>query len=62
MRPFLTVPEVADELDFHPETIRQWCRKHHGTFAVHIGQEWRIKREAYEALKAGQPLDTLNAA
>tara|TARA_R110000751_G_C13652009_1_gene468129 strand:+ start:497 stop:691 length:195 start_codon:yes stop_codon:yes gene_type:complete len=59
MKPFLKIQEVSDELGFHPETIRQWCRKYDGMFAIHIGQEWRIKREAYEALKAGQSLEDM---
>ncbi len=53
------VPNAADEVDFQPTTIRSWCRAHEGRFAVKIGGQWRIYRDALDNVKSGTPLSAL---
>jgi excisionase family DNA binding protein len=47
--PFLTVPQVAAELQVTPQTIRNWIDQ--GTLpAVRIGRAFRVKRSDLDAL------------
>lgn len=49
IKPFLSVPEVAEVLGVRPVTIYRWCRA--GRLAsVKIGKEWRIARAALDDL------------
>jgi excisionase family DNA binding protein len=41
--PWLTVPEVSEELKVHPATIRAWI-KDGRLQAVRVGREWRVRR------------------
>jgi excisionase family DNA binding protein len=56
---FLTTTETADRLHFDTPTIRYWCQKYEGKFAVHIGSKWRIHKEAVQRVANGEPFDTL---
>jgi excisionase family DNA binding protein len=41
--PWLTVPEVSDQLKLHPATIRAWVKS--GRLrAVRAGRTWRVRR------------------
>jgi excisionase family DNA binding protein len=47
--PYLTVPQVAAELQVTPQTIRNWIDQ--GTLpAVRIGRAFRVKRSDIDAL------------
>ena len=59
MPDFLTVPETAEKCRVHPETVRTWCRQYPGTFAIHIGAHWRVRRDALDKMLTGVPLDEL---
>src|SRR5579859_2022724 len=41
--PWLTVPQLAEELKIHPATVRIWIKA--GRLrAVRVGREWRLRR------------------
>ena len=50
--PWLTVPEVSEQLKLHPATIRAWVKS--GRLgAVRAGRTWRVRRsEVDRALRA----------
>lgn len=55
MNAWLTVPDVAEKLNFHPKTIRLWCTKGIFPGAVKWPDEgptarWRIPKGDVEAL------------
>jgi|TARA_Y100000031_G_scaffold113694_1_gene125616 hypothetical protein len=56
---FLTTNETADILHFDPATIRYWCQKYEGKFAVHIGRQWRPTKEAVQRVANGEPFESL---
>jgi len=41
--PWLTVPQVSDELKIHPATVRAWVKSGR-LAAVRVGKEWRVRR------------------
>ena len=41
--PWLTVPQVADELSIHPATVRVWINSGR-LAAVRAGRTWRVRR------------------
>lgn len=59
MPDLLTVNETAERCRKHPETIRNYCRKYPGIFAIRIGGHWRVRRDALDMLLAGVPLEEL---
>ena len=48
---FLTVQEIARELQVKVETVQEWCRSKKLP-AYKIGREYRIERREYEAFLA----------
>jgi excisionase family DNA binding protein len=51
MKRFLTLYEVAEMLQVHPNTVYRWARE--GKIrALHVGATWRIPEEAIDELKA----------
>jgi excisionase family DNA binding protein len=51
MKPFLTVEDVARQLQIHPETIRRWLRE--GRLeGIRISRRagWRVRPEAVEKM------------
>jgi excisionase family DNA binding protein len=50
--PWLTVPQVSDELKIHPATVRVWINSGR-LAAVRAGRTWRVRRsELDRALRA----------
>ena len=41
--PWLTVPQVSDELKLHPATVRAWVKSGR-LAAVRAGRTWRVRR------------------
>jgi len=51
--PWLTVPQVSDELKLHPATVRAWVNSGR-LAAVRAGRTWRVRRsEVDRALMSG---------
>jgi excisionase family DNA binding protein len=51
--PWLTVPQVSDELKLHPATVRAWVNSGR-LAAVRAGRTWRVRRsEVDRALLSG---------
>src|ERR1700722_7844841 len=46
--PWLTVPQVSEELKLHPATVRAWVKSGR-LAAVRAGRTWRVRRSAVEA-------------
>ena len=54
-----TVNETAERLIKHPETIRGYCRRYPGRFAIHVGGHWRIPEPVLEQVLTGTPIEEL---
>jgi len=51
--PWLTVPQVSEELKLHPATVRAWVKSGR-LAAVRAGRTWRVRRsEVDRALLSG---------
>jgi excisionase family DNA binding protein len=51
--PWLTVPQVSEELKLHPATVRSWVKTGR-LAAVRAGRTWRVRRsEVDRALLSG---------
>jgi len=61
MSDYATVAEVAEELHFHENTVRDWVKRY-PDLGVKIGRQYRVHRAAVEKLKSGVPFDKLHAA
>ncbi len=46
-KPFLTVEDIAHELQVSDDTVRNWI-KQKKLVAVKIGRDWRIDRRDYQ--------------
>jgi excisionase family DNA binding protein len=57
----LTVPQVAEEMQVTPQTIRNWID--HGTLpAVRVGRAFRVRREDVDALLQRASADSTSLA
>src|SRR5437763_16786324 len=45
--PWLTVPQVSEELKIHPATVRAWVKSGR-LAAVRVGRTWRVRRSAVD--------------
>ncbi|MFM9420978.1 helix-turn-helix domain-containing protein [Thermus scotoductus] len=58
---FLTVGEVAKELELSPATVRSLVARGWFKGARRIGKWWRIPREEVERLKEGEQVGSKNS-
>jgi hypothetical protein len=49
----ITTATAADESGYTQQTIRNWCAKYEGSLAIRIGNQWRIRKEAFERIMNG---------
>lgn len=52
--PWLTVPEVSEELKLNPATVRAWVKSGR-LAAVRAGRTWRVRRSAIERALLADP-------